>query len=213
MKFHILISFALIFQSCTVFNQKEIKYTKNFPKCNSKIKIYQEHTSTIKFNGGIRYKCDRKYVCKNDQNEPEEALSKTLKEQMNKVKIKDSDIGSCFKFVDDKDKADYFLDTIVESNERGSIALAIISGLTLTLIPARAKYSMDFNYTLTNLKTKKSISGKSDYAFDLWIQFFLLPVLPFKSPHKLGIEYEKDFFTKVYFKILELEGKKPQSIM
>jgi len=74
---------------------------------------------------------------------------------------------------------DYTLTLSGVRNEDGSIGGAILSGLTLMLIPVSSTLTYDLNVELTNNHTHKQSTVKVKNAVTTWMQILLLPALPF----------------------------------
>lgn len=64
-------------------------------------------------------------------------------------------------------------------NEDGSIAGAVLSGLSLLLIPTSATLTYDLSFELINNRNQKHYTVKAKNAVTTWMQILLFPALPF----------------------------------
>jgi len=74
---------------------------------------------------------------------------------------------------------DYTLTISGVRNEDGSIAGAVLSGLTLMIIPASSTLTYDLDIDFVNNHTQKHYSVKAKNAVTTWMQILLLPAFPF----------------------------------
>ncbi|TGL63253.1 hypothetical protein [Leptospira sarikeiensis] len=72
----------------------------------------------------------------------------------------------------------------VDQGGGGGQALAFISGLTLTILPAWAKDTFTITYTFKDKKDKVVKQYVRSVTFNTWIQILLIFVFPFQSPGK-----------------------------
>jgi hypothetical protein len=78
-----------------------------------------------------------------------------------------------------KNNPDYTLTLSGIRNEDGSMAGAVLSGLTLMLLPSSSTLTYDLNFDFVNNHNKKHYSVKAKNATTTWMQILLLPALPF----------------------------------
>jgi len=78
-----------------------------------------------------------------------------------------------------KKNPDYTLTLSGVRNEDGSMAGAVLSGLTLMLLPSSSTLTYDLNLDFVNNHTQKHYSVKAKNAATTWMQILLLPALPF----------------------------------
>jgi hypothetical protein len=78
--------------------------------------------------------------------------------------------------------ADLRAEVDVHNTGNPNIGLAILSGLTLTLIPANAVDTFHMTTVFRNAEGDELITVERSAVVSTWIQLFLLPVMPFKSP-------------------------------
>jgi hypothetical protein len=80
--------------------------------------------------------------------------------------------------------ADTDLRAEIHMLDRGeaSIAMALLSGLTLTLIPTKAEDEMVMKTTLKNKAGRQLGVYEKKETVSTWIQFFLIFMMPFYSP-------------------------------
>lgn len=64
-------------------------------------------------------------------------------------------------------------------NEDGSIAGAVLSGISLMILPATSTLTYDLNLEFINNHNKKHYTVKAKNAVTTWMQILLLPALPF----------------------------------
>jgi hypothetical protein len=74
---------------------------------------------------------------------------------------------------------DYTLTLSGVKDENGSIAAAVLSGLSLMLIPVSSTITYDLQFDLINNHTHKHYTTKAKNAVTSWSQILLLPALPF----------------------------------
>jgi len=100
------------------------------------------------------------------------------KSMMARWKSKDiiADYGSSG---DLKKNPDYTLTLSGVRNEDGSMAGAVLSGLTLMLLPSSSTLTYDLNLDFVNNHTQKQYTVKAKNAVTTWMQILLLPALPF----------------------------------
>lgn len=93
---------------------------------------------------------------------------------------KNKDVIADYGFSDElKKEPDYTITLSGVRNEDGSIAGAVLSGLTLMLIPSSSTLTYDLNLDFVNNHTQKQYTVKAKNAVTTWIQILLLPALPF----------------------------------
>lgn len=63
-----------------------------------------------------------------------------------------------------------------------NMGLAFLSGLTLTLIPAKASDVLTMTTVFRNADGEELATIQREEVVDTWIQLFLFPVMPFKWP-------------------------------
>ena len=96
------------------------------------------------------------------------------------MRWKNKDIIADYGFSGDLEKEpDYTVTLSGVKNEDGSMFGAVLSGLTLMLIPSSATLTYDVNLEFINNHTKKHYTVKSKNAVTTWMQILLLPALPF----------------------------------
>lgn len=78
-----------------------------------------------------------------------------------------------------KKEPDYTVTLSGVRNEDGSIAGAVLSGLTLMLLPSSSTLTYDLNFDFVNNHTQKHYTIKAKNAVTTWMQILLLPALPF----------------------------------
>ncbi len=78
-----------------------------------------------------------------------------------------------------KERPDYTLTLSGVRNEDGSIPGAILSGLTLMIIPSSSTLTYDMQIDFVNNHTQKHYKVKAKNAVTTWMQILLLPVFPF----------------------------------
>jgi hypothetical protein len=78
-----------------------------------------------------------------------------------------------------KKEPDYTITLSGVRNEDGSIAGAVLSGLTLMLLPSSSTLTYDLNLEFINNHTQKHYTVKAKNAVTTWMQILLLPALPF----------------------------------
>lgn len=105
-------------------------------------------------------------------------LNAVAKSMMIRWKNKDiiSDYGSAGEL---KKEPDYTITLSGVRNEDGSIAGAVLSGLTLMLLPSSSTLTYDLNLEFINNHTQKHYNVKAKNAVTTWMQILLLPALPF----------------------------------
>lgn len=91
----------------------------------------------------------------------------------------------------------------VDQGGGGGQALAFISGLTLTVLPAWAKDDFTITYTFKDKKDKVVKQYIRNVTYNTWIQLLLIFALPFKSP---ASEIPAGFKTTTY-SVLEEAAK------
>lgn len=74
---------------------------------------------------------------------------------------------------------DYTLTISGVRNEDGSIAGAVLSGLTLLIIPTSSTLTYDLDIDFVNNHTQKHYYVKAKNAVTTWMQILLLPAFPF----------------------------------
>lgn len=75
---------------------------------------------------------------------------------------------------------DLRVDVRVEDVGEGSVALAFLTGLTLYVIPSRARETYRLSATVTDMKSSRKADIKLEDHFTQWQQILLLPLLPLK---------------------------------
>jgi hypothetical protein len=105
-------------------------------------------------------------------------LNAVAKSMMIRWKNKDiiADYGSAGEL---KKEPDYTIILSGVRNEDGSIAGAVLSGLTLMLLPSSSTLTYDLNVEFINNHTQKHYTVKAKNAVTTWMQILLLPALPF----------------------------------
>lgn len=78
-----------------------------------------------------------------------------------------------------KKEPDYTITLSGVRNEDGSMAGAVLSGLTLMLLPSSSTLTYDLNLEFINNHTQKHYTVKAKNAVTTWMQILLLPALPF----------------------------------
>ena len=78
-----------------------------------------------------------------------------------------------------KKEPDYTVTLSGVRNEDGSMIGAVLSGLTLMLIPSSSTLTYDLNLEFVNNHTHKHYTVKAKNAVTTWMQILLLPALPF----------------------------------
>ena len=78
-------------------------------------------------------------------------------------------------------KADYNLTLSGSQYGESWIALQIVSGLTLFLIPHSVNTRFDIQYTLENVKTGAKYSAGVEDSYKMWSELFLVFALPFSG--------------------------------
>jgi hypothetical protein len=78
-----------------------------------------------------------------------------------------------------KKDPDYTITLSGIRNEDGSIAAAILGGLTLMIIPTTATLTYNLDVEFINNHNKKHYTVKAKNAVTTWMQIMLLPALPF----------------------------------
>jgi hypothetical protein len=76
-------------------------------------------------------------------------------------------------------KADYNLTLSGSEDGKSSIAMQVVSGLTLLLVPCSIDGHFDVQYTVENVKTGAKFSAAVDDSFKQWNELFLVFALPF----------------------------------
>jgi hypothetical protein len=76
-------------------------------------------------------------------------------------------------------KADYNLTLGGHQEGESSIALQVLSGLTLFLIPYSVNTQLDLEYTIEHVASGKRFEAKAADSFQTVIELFLLPISPF----------------------------------
>ncbi|WP_197488495.1 hypothetical protein [Methylomonas koyamae] len=74
---------------------------------------------------------------------------------------------------------DYTLTLKGSQTGESSIAMQVISGLTLMMIPYTVNTTMDLEYVLKNVKTGATYNSKAKETVKSWSWLLLLPALPF----------------------------------
>jgi hypothetical protein len=72
--------------------------------------------------------------------------------------------------------------------ERGETnqAMAVLSGLTLTLVPAHAESELVVKTTLKNKEGQDLGTFENKETLSFWIQFFLIFIMPFNWPNTVA---------------------------
>lgn len=78
--------------------------------------------------------------------------------------------------------ADLRAEVEVVNSGKTSIGLAMLSGATLTLIPAKATDVLTMTTVFRDAAGEELITVERRAVVSTWIQLFLLPVMPFKTP-------------------------------
>ena len=76
-------------------------------------------------------------------------------------------------------KADYNLTLSGSQYGDSSVAMQILSGLTLFLIPHSVDTRYDIEYTLQNVKTGATYSAAVKDSYETWFELLLVVVAPF----------------------------------
>lgn len=76
---------------------------------------------------------------------------------------------------------DLKVDVNVEDVGEGSMAMAALTGLTLYVVPSKARDTYRLSAKVTDMKSGKKAEIKLEDSITQWQQIFLLPLLPFKS--------------------------------
>ncbi len=93
---------------------------------------------------------------------------------------KNKDIVADYGFAGDlKKDPDYTVTVSGIRNEDGSMIGAVLTGLTLMLIPSTATLTYDLNIEFVNNHTHKHYTVKAKNAVTTWMQILLMPALPF----------------------------------
>lgn len=96
------------------------------------------------------------------------------------IRWKDQDLIADYAFPGElKKDPDYTAIFSGTRNEEGSIAMAILSGLTFMIIPTSSTLTYDLNLEFVNNNTQKHYFAKAKNAVTTWFDIFLLPALPF----------------------------------
>lgn len=96
------------------------------------------------------------------------------------IRWENKDIISDYGFPGDlKKEPDYTITLSGVRNEDGSIAGAVLSGLTLMLLPSSSTLTYDLNVDFVNHHTNKHYTVKAKNAVTTWMQLLLFPALPF----------------------------------
>lgn len=74
---------------------------------------------------------------------------------------------------------DYTLTLSGVRNEDGSIAGAVLTGISLFLIPTSSTLTYDLNIEVTNNHTQEKHAVKAKNAVTTWMQLLLFPAVPF----------------------------------
>lgn len=96
------------------------------------------------------------------------------------MRWKNKDIIADYGFSGELKKVpDYTVTLSGVRNEDGSMIGAVLSGLTLMLIPSSSTLTYDLNLEFVNNHTHKHYTVKAKNAVTTWMQILLLPALPF----------------------------------
>jgi hypothetical protein len=76
---------------------------------------------------------------------------------------------------------DLKLEIMMEDEGAGSMGMAMLTGLTLYVIPSKVTETYRVSATLRDSKSNKKAEIKLEDSFTQWQQILLLPLLPFKS--------------------------------
>ena len=77
--------------------------------------------------------------------------------------------------------SDLNVDVKVEDVGEGSMAMAMLTGLTLYVVPSKAQDTYRLSATVTDMKSNKKAEIRLEDSVTQWQQILLLPLLPFKS--------------------------------
>jgi hypothetical protein len=96
------------------------------------------------------------------------------------IRWKDNGIIDDYGFPGDLSKEpDYTVTFSGTRNEESSIPMAVLSGLTMMILPSSATLIYDLDIELVNNATHKGYAVKAKNGSTLWMEILLLPALPF----------------------------------
>lgn len=113
----------------------------------------------------------------------------------------------CFRWSADPANADLVVDLRIRDDANPRLGLALLSGFTLMIVPARATDS----YTLTaEIKKRGTVVDTVSHKeqLDTWLHLLAGFGYPFASPKKVSDDMWEDYFEEIAARTLLVEGRK-----
>ena len=207
----------LIFNSCASFidrpkELKEWKYEKK-GSCPRVFKVYSErhfeyylgdnniYTCEMMIDGKGRSKCEKK----NSFKEEKFVTDKDINSHHEKILKNLSKNYKCLQ-PSSKGEAEYEVLIKSKSYEPDRFNWAIITGVTLAIIPLRTTQNIKYEIQVKNLKNNQIRSIKYESHEIFWMHLFLLPLMPFIGEYAVDRKLSHHQLALIYSEIMKMSS-------